>query len=89
MARAIRPAPGLLVLRVSQSGDDTYAPALNVDQVLLIAPGHRVITDMQRLGKGMFSFRFYGEPGDSCVVQASTNTSLDGCSDGWRHRGND
>lgn len=28
---------------------------------------------MWRYGNGMFSFRFYGEPGDRCVVQASAN----------------
>ena len=64
---------GLVVLRASQSGDTTYAPARNADQSLVVAPGNNVITDFLRLPNGMFTFRFYGEPGTSYVVQGSTN----------------
>jgi uncharacterized repeat protein (TIGR02543 family) len=64
---------GLAVLRASQSGDATNAPAPNVDQVLLIVPGNNVITDAQRLANGMFTLRFYGETGTNYVVKASTN----------------
>ncbi len=64
---------GLVVLRASQSGDATNAPAPNADQVLIVVPGNNVITDFQRLANGMFTFRFYGEPGTNYVVQASTN----------------
>ena len=63
---------GLVVLRASQSGDANSAPAPNVDQVLIVVPGINVITDFERLANGMFTFRFYGEPGTNCV-QASTN----------------
>jgi hypothetical protein len=54
---------GLVVLRASQSGDATNAPAPNVDQVLIIVPGNNVIADFQRLANGMFTLRFYGEAG--------------------------
>ena len=64
---------GLVVLRASQSGDATNAPAPNADQVLIVTPGNNVITDFQRLANGMFTFRFYGEPVTNYVVQASTN----------------
>ena len=64
---------GLVVLRASQSGDATYAPAPNADQVLLVAPGNNVITDSQRLLNGMFTFRFYGDAGTNYVLKASTN----------------
>jgi hypothetical protein len=64
---------GLAVLRASQSGDATNAPAPNVDQVLIIVPGNNVITDAQRLANGMFTLRFYGESGTNYVVQGSTN----------------
>jgi hypothetical protein len=64
---------GLAVLRASQAGDATNAPAPNVDQVLLIVPGNNVITDAQRLANGMFTLRFYGETGTNYVVKASTN----------------
>ena len=64
---------GLVVLRASQSGDETYTAAPNVDQALFVAPGNNVITDFQRLANGMFTFRFYGEPGTNYVMQASTN----------------
>ncbi|MEI8291458.1 MAG: hypothetical protein WCH99_18465 [Verrucomicrobiota bacterium] len=64
---------GLAVLRASQSGDATNAPAPNVDQVLLIVPGNNVITDAQRLANGMFTLRYYGETGTNYVVKASTN----------------
>ena len=64
---------GLAVLRASQSGDATNAPAPNVDQVLLIVPGNNVITDAQRLANGMFTMRFYGDTGTNYVVKASTN----------------
>jgi hypothetical protein len=64
---------GLVVVRASQSGDATYAPAPNVDQVLIVVPGNNVITDFQGLANGIFTFRFYGEPGTNYVTQASTN----------------
>ena len=64
---------GLVVVRASQPGDATHAPAPNVDQVLIVAPGNGVMTDFQRLANGMFTFRFYGEPGTNYVVQGSTN----------------
>lgn len=64
---------GMVVLRAAQDGNDTYAPAPPVDQVLLIAPGNNLISDVQRLANGMFTFRFYGEPGTNYVVQASSN----------------
>jgi hypothetical protein len=64
---------GLAVLRASQSGDATNAPAPNVDQVLLIVPGNNIITDAQRLANGMFTLRFYGDTGTNYVVKASTN----------------
>jgi hypothetical protein len=64
---------GLVVLRASQSGDTTNAPAPNADQVLIITPGNNIITGFQRLPNGMFTFRFYGEPGTNYLVQASTN----------------
>ncbi|MCC6823782.1 MAG: hypothetical protein IT579_23920, partial [Verrucomicrobia subdivision 3 bacterium] len=64
---------GLAVLRASQTGDATNAPAPNVDQVLLIVPGNNVITDAQRLANGMFTMRFYGDTGTNYVVKASTN----------------
>jgi sugar lactone lactonase YvrE len=64
---------GLVVLRASQSGDATNAPAPNVDQVLIVVPGNNVITDAQRLANGMFTLRFYGETGSNYVVKASTN----------------
>jgi hypothetical protein len=64
---------GLVVLRGSQPGDDTYAAAPNADQVLIVAPGNNLITDFQRLANGMFTLRFYGEPGTNYVLQASTN----------------
>jgi hypothetical protein len=64
---------GLAVLRASQSGDATNAPAPNVDQVLIVVPGNNVITDAQRLANGIFSLRFYGETGSNYVVKASTN----------------
>lgn len=64
---------GLAVLRASQSGDATYAPAPNVDQALIIVPGNNVITDVQQVADGMFTFRFYGESEMNYVVQASTN----------------
>jgi len=65
--------PGLVVLRASQAGDGTYAPAPNADQVLMVAPGNNVVSDFHRLANGMFSLRFYGEAGTNCVVLASTN----------------
>ena len=34
---------------------------------------YNVITDFQRLSNGIFTLRFYGEPGTNYVVQASTN----------------
>lgn len=64
---------GLAVLRASQSGDATNAPAPDVDQVLIIVPGNYVITDAQRLANGMFTMRFYGDTGTNYVVKASTN----------------
>jgi len=64
---------GLVVVRASQAGDATNAPAPNVDQVLLIVPGNNVITDAQRLANGMFLLRFYGETGSNYVVKTSTN----------------
>ncbi len=64
---------GLVVLRASQAGDASNAPAPNVDQVFIVAPGNNVITDIQQLENGMFTFRFYGEPGTNYVVQSSTN----------------
>jgi len=64
---------GLAVIRASQSGDATNAPAPNVDQVLLIVPGNNVIMDAQRLANGMFTMRFYGDTGTNYVVKASTN----------------
>ena len=64
---------GMVVLRASQPGDETYASAPIVDQVLLIAPGNNVIADAQSLANGMFAFRFYSEPGAYYRVQASTN----------------
>ncbi len=64
---------GLVVLRASQSGNATNAPAPNVDQVVIVAPGNNVMTDFLRLSNGMFTFRFYGEPGTNYVVQGSTN----------------
>lgn len=64
---------GLAVLRASQSGDTTNAPAPNMDQVLIIAPGNNVFTDYQRLGNGMFTLRFYGDTGTNYVLEASTN----------------
>ena len=64
---------GMVVLRASQSGDATYTPAPNADQVLIVVPGNNVITDFQRLASGMFTFHFYGEPGTDYVVQGSTN----------------
>jgi hypothetical protein len=64
---------GLVVLRASQTGDATYAPAPNVDQVLIVAPGNNIITDFQRLMNGMFAFRFYAESRSDCVVQGSTD----------------
>jgi len=64
---------GLAVLRASQLGDATNAPAPNVDQVLLIAPGNNVISDTQRLANGVFTLRFYGYTGTNYVVKASTN----------------
>lgn len=65
--------PGLVVLRASQAGDATYAPAPHVDQVLMIAPGNNVIADYQKVGNNLSTFRFYGESGINYVVQASTN----------------
>ena len=64
---------GMVVLRASRSGDATYAPAPNADQLLIVVPGKNVITDFQRLASGMFTFHFYGEPGTNYVVQGSTN----------------
>ena len=64
---------GMVVLRASQPGDETYASAPIVDQVLLIAPGNNVVADAQSLANGMFAFRFYSEPGAYYRVQASTN----------------
>lgn len=64
---------GLVVLRASQAGDAAYAPAPNMDQVLIVAPGNNVITDIQQLANGLFTLRFYGDPGVNHVVQASTN----------------
>ena len=62
-----------VVLRASQDGNDTYPPAPNVEQVLSVAPGNNPITDFQNLANGMFTFRFYGEPGINYVLQDSTN----------------
>lgn len=64
---------GLVVLRASQSGDMTTAPAPSVDQVLIVVPGNNIITDFQRLANGMFTFRFYGDPGTNYVVQGTTD----------------
>ena len=64
---------GLAVLRASQAGDATFAPAPHADQVLIIAPGNNVMTDLQRLANGMFTFRYYGETGTNYVVEASTD----------------
>jgi hypothetical protein len=64
---------GLVVVRASQAGDATNAPAPNVDQVLLIVPGNNVITDAQRLANGMFTLRFYGDTWTNYIVKASTN----------------
>jgi Bacterial Ig domain/Divergent InlB B-repeat domain/Putative binding domain, N-terminal len=64
---------GLAVLRASQSGDVTYAPAPNADQVLIISPGNNLVTDFQRLANGMFTLKFYGEPETDYVVFTSTN----------------
>lgn len=64
---------GLVVIRASQAGDATYAPAPNVDQVLNILPGDNVMTDIGRLPNGMFTFRFYGEPETDYAVLTSTN----------------
>jgi len=64
---------GLVVLRSSQAGNATYAPAPNVDQVVGVAPGNNVITDVQQLANGMFTLRVYGEPGTNYIVQGSTN----------------
>ena len=64
---------GLVVLRASQSGDEINAPAADVEQTLIIVPGDNVITDFHRMANGMFTFRFYGEPGTKYVVQGSTD----------------
>ena len=51
----------------------TIVLAPSVDQVLSFTPGNNGITDPQQLENGMFTLRFYGEPGTNYVVQASTN----------------
>ena len=65
--------PGMVVLRASQSGDATYAPAPSVDQVLIVAPGNNLITDFQRLTDGRFHLLFAGEMEQNYVVEYSTN----------------
>lgn len=64
---------GLVVLRVTQGGDATYASAPDIDQVLIVAPGKNVITDCQRVPNGMFTLRYYGDTGTNYVVMGSTN----------------
>ena len=64
---------GLVVLRASQAGNPTYAPAPNIDQVVNVLPGINVIADAQILESGVFTLRFYGEPGINYVVRGSTN----------------
>ncbi len=61
------------MLRASQPGDATYAPAPNVDQALIVGPGNNIITDFQLLANGVFTLRLYGEPETNYVVQGSTN----------------
>ncbi len=65
--------PGLVVLRASQSGNATYAPAPNADQVLIVAPGHSVITESRRFPDGRFNLVFAGEFNQPYVVEFSTN----------------
>jgi len=65
--------PGLVVLRASQAGNENYAAAPPVDQVLIVAPGDNVIGEAEPLADGGFRFRFYGEPGTVRIIERSTD----------------
>ena len=67
---------GLVVVRASQAGNLIYAPATNVDQTLVVAPGNNLITDAGQLPGGNFTFTFCGEFGRPYVVELSTNLIL-------------
>jgi len=69
---------GLVILRASQPGNATYAPAANVDRSLVVAPGNNLITDAGRLPTGHFAFTFAGEFDRQYVVECSTNASPTG-----------
>jgi len=68
--------PGLVVVRASQPGDATHSRARAVEQTLIVSPGNNVIGDVQRLANGAFTFRFYGEPGETGTIESSADLKL-------------
>ena len=67
---------GLVVVRASQAGNAFYAPATNVFQSFMVAPGYNLITAYERLANGKFTLVFIGEFGRPYAVEFSTNLTV-------------
>ncbi len=65
--------PGLVSVRASQDGNAIYAAAAPVDQTVLVTPLNQAIGDTATLADGRFSFKFYADPGQTAVVDTSTD----------------
>jgi hypothetical protein len=63
---------GTVTVRASQSGNNVYAKAGNMDQSLTVLPPSNTIGNPQYTIGG-FNFTFYGTVGSNYVFQASTN----------------
>ena len=64
---------GLVVVRASQPGDATYAPAPSVDQVLIVTTRENAIGEVRRFPDGRFNFGFVGDFNRPYRVEYSTN----------------
>jgi hypothetical protein len=70
---AMRKKQQLVLVRASQDGNAIYAAAAPVDQTVLVTPLNQAIGDTATLADGGFSFKFYADPGQTAVVEASTD----------------
>ena len=64
---------GLVVVRASQPGDATYAPAPYADQVLIVTARENAIGELRRFPDGRFNFGFVGDFNRPYRVEYSTN----------------
>lgn len=64
---------GLVVVRASQPGNAAYAPAPNVDQVLIVTLRENQISELRRFQDGRFGLVFVGEFNRPYRVEYSTN----------------